>query len=362
MKSSNKKINVSVICPYPIGLAPSQRFRIEMFIQNGNIKEFNFIVRPFLSKSAYSNLYLSGRTIYKSLQVLGAYIKRIFHLVECISSDFVLIHREASPLGPPVFEWILAKVLRKKIIFDFDDAIWLNNTTEVNKLTSIIKNPDKFKSICKYSYKISAGNAFLANEALKYNSNVELIPTIVDTENEHNPALYQKTDHKLTIGWTGSHSTLKYLSIIVPIISKLEKDFDFRFLIICDKKPQFMFDSMEYKVWNIKTEISDLMEIDIGIMPLEIDEWAKGKCGFKIIQYLSLGIPSIATDIPPNNLIIENEKSGFLVKTEEQWESQLRILLQESSLRKEFGENGMEHVQANFSKKAIEKKFISLFS
>src|SRR5690606_37637078 len=137
------------------------------------------------------------------------FFRRKILLFKACKYDYIFIHREVAPLGPPIFEWFLAKMLQKRIIYDFDDAIWLTNTSENNKLAAGLKWHQKVDAISKWAYKVSCGNTFLCDYARQFNNNVVLNPTTIDTENMHNPALLQKqVNSVLVIGWTGTHSTL----------------------------------------------------------------------------------------------------------------------------------------------------------
>jgi hypothetical protein len=142
--------------------------------------------------------------------------------------DFVFIHREAAPLGPPIFEWMLAKICRRKIIYDFDDAIWLTDRVHESWPLRTAKWRNKVAYICKWSYKVSCGNEYLCNFARRFSKSVVYNPTTIDTENLHNPTLHKvsnRSDDKVRIGWTGSHSTLKYLNEIEFVLTKILHDY-----------------------------------------------------------------------------------------------------------------------------------------
>ncbi|MFL5788723.1 MAG: glycosyltransferase [Flavisolibacter sp.] len=316
----------------------------------------------FLSERSWSILYKKGSLFQKILAVLTGFIKR-FYIVLFIAPEFnfIVVHREAAPIGPPVFEWILARLFRKKLIFDFDDAIWIPNITESNKIASTLKWYSKIKHICSWSYKISAGNQFLAEFAAKFNNHVQIVPTCVNTESRYNRIKDQRS-LRTVIGWTGSHSTLHYLDRIVPVLKRLELEYDFDVLIICDKQPQFQLKNLQFIFWNEKTEIDDLLKMNIGIMPLEQDAWSEGKCGFKIIQYLSLGIPAVASPVGVNKQIIDNEMNGYLCETEEQWYHSLSYLLSNEEQRSRLGKAGREKINAFYSIHSNADNFISLFS
>jgi len=351
------------LTPYPDQEAPSQRFRFEQYYTLLEKKGYMICMRPFFNKRAWSKLYSRSFLTLILFTLLG-FVKRFVHLFLDIRADYVFIHREASPLGPPVFEWVLSKVFRKKIIHDFDDAIWLNDPDEKGKLKSKLKWKSKVSKICKWSYKISAGNAHLAQFARKNNNNVIVNPTTIDTETLHNPVLFQKTeilDKKTVIGWTGTHSTLQYLEPMLPVIEKLEKLYDFEFLVIANINPNYELKSFRFVPWNKQTEIADLMKIDIGIMPLTKDDWSEGKCGFKLLQYMALEIPAIASPVGVNTEIISDQVNGYLCDSNEEWFCALQLLIGNHELRMKLGKLGRKKVLENYSTISNQANFLSLF-
>ena len=274
--------------------------------------------------------------------------------------DFVFIHREAAPIGPPVFEWIISTVFRKKIIYDFDDAIWIPNTSNVNRIASWFKAFWKVKYICKWSYKVVGGNDYLCAYARLFNKQVIKIPTCVDTVNRHNRLKNQLTE-KIIIGWTGSQSTLKFLEPVTPVLKSLKDKFDFEFVIIADKAPSFDLPFAKFVQWNEVTEIEDLLQLNIGVMPLDNDPWCEGKCGFKLIQYLSLGIPAVASPIGVNKNIIEEGVNGYLCNNSEEWIKALTSLIKDESLRRQMGKDGREKMVTNYSIQSQTSNFLNLF-
>jgi hypothetical protein len=177
------KTKVLFLLPYPLCKAPSQRFRVEAFFPILEEHKIEYRTHEFLDKQAWKLLYQQGSTVQKGWAVMKGFLKRAFMVLFVAPKyDYIFIHREASPLGPPIFEWILAKLLRKRIIFDFDDAIWIPAVTESNKVARYVKCFWKIKHICRWSYKVSAGNAFLAKWAGQYNEQVVINPTSVDVK------------------------------------------------------------------------------------------------------------------------------------------------------------------------------------
>ncbi len=278
-----------------------------------------------------------------------------------MKADYVFIHREAAPLGPPVLEWLLAKVFRKKIIYEYDDAIWIPGGEKMSFIKKWLKATWKIKYIIKWSYKVAGGNEFLCNYARQYNSSVFFIPTVVDTEHGHFKQRDQHSSNKIVVGWTGTHTTLHNLEVIDGVIPELKKEIDFDVLIISNKAPNWDFDFI-YKEWELETEQDDLLKMHIGIMPLKQGPWFEGKCGFKLIQYQACGIPAVASPVGVNALITLHNKTGFIANSKEEWKIYLKKLITDASLRASMGKEGREHIEKNYSLDSLLPGFISLFS
>ena len=349
------------IVPYPEKHAPSQRFRVELYEQFLKEKNLAYTIAPFIDEKTWDILYKGGSAFQKGLGIVKGYLKRWKTvLFDAPFYEYIFIHREAAPLGPPVFEWLLAKVFRKKIIYDFDDAIWIPNTTKENNLVAWFKAFWKVKFICKWSYKVVGGNEFLCAFARQYAQKVVLIPTCVDVVNAHNQTK-TPSPHPIVIGWTGSHSTLIYLDEIIPVIEKLNQEFTFTFAVIANKNPQLALPNFQFIPWQEVTEVADLLLFDIGIMPLTPDKWSEGKCGFKLIQYLALGIPAVASPVGVNKDIIEHGKNGFLVNNQQEWHDALRLLLSDFELRKTMSLQGRNAIVLQYSIQAHKDSFLGLF-
>lgn len=357
----NKK-DVLFLLPYPLHRAPSQRFRVENLLFLLDEKAIKYDLAPFMNEEVWQILYKNGNTVQKALGIIKSYFKRWKTVIfKAHNYDTIFIHREAAPLGPPMVEWFLAKILNKKIVYDFDDAIWIPNTSTQNKIAGLVKSFWKVQYICKWSYKISAGNDFLCSFAAQSGAKIiNRIPTVVNTVARYNQLKQHKTDN-IIVGWTGSHSTLQFLAPLIPIIKNLQKEVDFTFLVIADKKPDLDLDKWTFCPWNEATEIDDLLKMDIGVMPLTNDAWSEGKCGFKLIQYLSLGIPAIANSVGVNKLIIKNGENGYLADEATQWYNSLNVLLQDCELRKEMGKKGREKIINEYSISSQEDNFLALF-
>ncbi|MFT7197294.1 MAG: glycosyltransferase involved in cell wall biosynthesis [Marinoscillum sp.] len=381
-------MKVMFLAPYPLDSAPSQRFRFELFLKSMEEKGIEWELESFLNEKAWHALYEKGNSVEKAGFVLQGYLKRLIRLFRLGKFDKVFIHRELAPFGPPVFEWVIAKVLRKKIIYDFDDAIWLADQTQENAIWKTLKWRKKVSSICKWSWKVSAGNKYLRDYAAQFCGSTFIMPTVVDTDlHNRGVSILRQAQHdtqsskfehlqtlapsqpkhintltpsKPAIGWTGSHSTLFYLNPLIPILQELEQEVNFEFVVIANKDPELPLKNYRFIKWQKETEASDLATIAIGLMPLQDDEWAQGKCGFKLIQYLSLGIPAIASPVGVNRQIISEGVNGFFATTLEEWKSAILKLINDPILREEFGKNGRQLIVDSYSKASLRKKFFSL--
>jgi glycosyltransferase involved in cell wall biosynthesis len=353
---------VLFLLPYPLHNAPSQRFRVELYFPILTKNNISYDTHCFIDEKTWKVLYKPGNVFTKTSGLLKGVLSRLaLTLFSIHKYDYIFIHREASPVGPPVFEFIISKIWRKKIIYDFDDAIWIPDNTGNNKISSWLKAYWKIKFICRWSYKVSAGNAFLAAFAKGNGADVLIVPTCVDTNNVHNKIKDQLTD-KIVIGWTGSHSTMIYLEDLLPVLSSVALSSGVEIVIISNKEPGFSLPNLKFIQWNESSEVEDLLSLNIGLMPLKPDLWSEGKCGFKIIQYLALGIPAIASPVGVNKKIIEDKINGFLCTTNEEWMQALHALINDASLRARMGKTGREKIQAHYSVSANSGNFISLFS
>lgn len=350
-----------IIAPYPKGEAPSQRFRFEQYLSFFESEGYVIEFHAFLSDKTWKTLYKQGSVFAKTIGMLGSFWRRFLLMFKLRSADIIFIHREASMVGPPVFEWIIAKILRKKYIYDFDDAIWLPNYSDTNAKFQRLKAYGKVKKIMKWAHAISAGNDYLAEFALQYNANISIIPTTIDLENVHTQSTNQSVE-KIVIGWTGTHTTMDYLEELVPILREIEKSHTFSFRVISNQMPNFELKSLEFVKWNKETEVEDLAKINIGVMPLTDTVWAKGKCGFKGLQYMALEIPAVMSPVGVNTSIVKDGKNGFLPNSPEEWKEILIKLLESESLRTEIGKAGLQTVKESYSVAANQSNYLNLLN
>lgn len=352
--------SVFFIVAAPVGTSPSQRFRFEHFLSNLDEQKIKYRISPYFSEKGRKILYSKKNLIKKIAILLWGLLKRLGDLFRIISYKYVYIHREAAPVGPPFFEWVITKIFRKKIIYDFDDSIWVPAMSEYNKGFLPIKYFSKVRKICKWAYKVSVGNDFLKEYAIRYNENVIVVPTVVNTRTTHGIVQSQKT-LKPSVGWTGSFSTLIYLDIVLPALKRLQEKADFTFYVIADKDPALPLPNYQFIKWRKETETDDLLRFHIGLMPLTDDEITRGKCGFKAIQYMALGMPALVSPVGVNTKIVRDGVDGFVCTNTEDWEDKMRLLLQDVNLRTQMGLAARKKIENEYSVTAIAPRFLSLF-
>jgi glycosyltransferase involved in cell wall biosynthesis len=343
------------------GRSPGQRFRFEQYLeflqQNGYSCEVSYLLNEqddavFYSKGHYFRKLL----IYlKSLRIRRRDVQRSSEF------DLIFIYREALMTGSVRFE---RKLKRRgaKMVLDFDDAIWVLDVSPGNKNLQWLKNPSKTAEILKISEMVFVGNRFLANYASGYNQNVKIVPSTIETDIFKRNHIKHNTE-KICIGWTGSRTTLKHFSLAVPVLQKLMKKFPERLSVKLISDVNYTGNEIEVNFckWNKESETKDLSEIDIGIMPLPDDEWARGKCGFKGLQYMSFEIPTILSPVGVNTEIIQDGENGYLASTETEWIDKLSALIESPELRERIGKNGRKTVEERYSYNAWKGKYLEYF-
>ncbi len=341
--------------------SPGQRFRCEHFIPYLQANGYEIYYANLLTAWDDRNFYKRRNYLLKLFIVIKSYLRRCRQVAGVRQYNAVFIYREAFMLGRTRFE---RKVSRKgvPIIFDFDDAIWLNDVSDANKELKWLKRPEKTGEICFLSELVIAGNQYLADYAKQFNNNVEIMPTTIDTS-YHKPAESRPEKNYVRIGWTGSSTTLKHFRLLIPVLQKLKKRYGekLKVRVIADAKVEDERLEIENVPWTSQDEVERLNEIDIGVMPLPDDEWSRGKCGFKGLQYMSVGMPAVMSPVGVNTEIINHGENGFLAANNQEWEQILKQLIDDAVLRKQIGLAGRETIKTKYSIEANKTEYLRLF-
>jgi glycosyltransferase involved in cell wall biosynthesis len=262
------------------------------------------------------------------------------------SFDVALVHREAFPFGFPLFERSLA-AFGTPYIYDLDDAIYL---PPGGKPRFSAFRHRKAGSIARHARLVTAGNRYLAKWAEQHNDDVRVIPTTIDTE-LYRPRPSSSDGGPLTVGWSGSHHTAIYLDAVGPVLRDLQRETGVRLRVIGDEHFEIPGAEVEALPWREETELEDLGEIDIGLMPMPDDQWARGKCGLKALQYMALEIPAVISPVGVNVEIAEGG-AAMLASHPEEWLKVIRGLIEDPQRRRDQGAHGRERVQERYSVRA----------
>ena len=349
-------MKILFLVPYPTE-GPSNRFRVDQYLPYLTNEGYEYHVSPFWDKKAYQILYNNGAYFKKLFYFLAGTFRRVVDILSISKYDVVFIHREAYPVGPPFFEWIV-HVFKKQIIFDFDDAIFLPNYNPVNRFYRFLKFPSKISRIIRMSSAVIVANNFLKEYADIYNNSVFVIPTAIDTDKFN---MRGKGSGRLNIGWVGSQTAGPYLKLIFDVMQELSRRYDFIFKVIgAGYEVSIPGVTVENIKWDLEDEAEAFQGIDIGVYPLPDNLWARGKAAFKAIQYMSVGIPVVASSVGMTKELILDGVNGFLANSEEEWVRKIELLIKNFDLRESIGLNGRKSVEEKFSLRVNAPKIIDV--
>lgn len=320
--------------------AASTRYRLAQYA-NG-LKEFgiDLHIRHLLGDVYLQRTFEGGSKPWRAM--LKAGWKRLGDLCGQGGYDAIIVHCELFPLIPG---WVERAMLRKPYIYDFDDAFYMKYRSErFRGLASLLAR--KFDVVMRGADAVTAGNHILADYSRRHNLNTTFLPTVVDTE--HYVSAPHKRGHELRVGWIGSPSTAPYLSTLIGPLTELSKEGSVRLVVIGGDAPRIPGIVIEEHKWSETTEVKLINSFDIGVMPLPDNEWARGKCAFKLIQYLACGVPVVASPVGAN-IDVAQPECGLLASTDAEWLAALRQLRDQPQQAADMGLAGRALVEKNYS-------------
>ena len=320
--------------------AASPRYRLAQYVPGLRLSGIDLEVTALLGDGYLSRTFQGGT--YPSYKLLKDYLRRMVLLSQQRKYDMAILHVELFPFLPGFIE---SRLLKIPYIYDFDDAFFLKYKAERFKRISFLLE-DKFDPVVSRAAAVTAGNQYLAEYAKTWNSAAIWMPTVVDTDRYmHAP---RKRDKTFTVGWIGSPSTSVYLSELIQPLSELSREGPVRFVVIGGLCPPINGVDVVQLPWNEDTEVDLINTFDIGVMPLFADEWCKGKCALKLIQYMACGLPVVASPVGANVEVVD-AACGFLAENAEAWRDNFRRLRDDVSLRLSMGAAGRKKVENQYS-------------
>jgi glycosyltransferase involved in cell wall biosynthesis len=309
-------------------------------------------LRSLFTPEFFRLVYQRGHYLRKAVTFAGLTLKRLDSLRDLSQFDIVFIYREMFPIGPALIERLLAMRERPRVVFDFDDAIFLPSVSDANRFIAALKQPQKVASIIRHSDHVIAGNEYLAAYARRFSQAVTTIPTCVDTHrfvpSPH--AFSTNGSARPIVGWIGSPTTASYIRGLVPVLRRVNERHAFVLRVSGAGEPMAIPDlAIDNETWSLGREVEQFNTCDVGVYPLADDEWSKGKCGFKAIEFMACGVPVVAAAVGVNKEIVQEGVNGFLAATQDEWVEKLGRLLADRGLRRRFATAGRRTIEERYS-------------
>ncbi len=331
----------------------SSRYRFLQYIPYLETAGFQCIVSPLFDNKYLNNLYSCKQNNLLNLFVY--IIRRLSILVTTNKFDLLVLEKEIIPFAPAFLEQLL-NLMRVPYIVDYDDAIFNQYDCHTNPIVRTILRK-KIAVVMRNARLVIAGNNYIAKYAQQAGAKqVEIIPTVIDIS-KYSLRESKKND-VFRIVWIGSPSTYQHVEAILPALAKIANS---KLLLIGAGKREFNQSWIEVRSWSEVSEIKDIQSADVGIMPLPDTPWARGKCGFKLIQYMACGLPVVASPVGVNADIVEHGKNGFLASSLEDWTRFLARLLNDKVLRTNMGSYGRKKVETDYCLQVTAPRLVELF-
>jgi glycosyltransferase involved in cell wall biosynthesis len=340
-------VRVLALSPIPVEGAGC-RFRIAQHVPSLRDAGFEVTIKSFYTREYFELVYRPGHRVRKAATFFSLVLRTLREALDAGSYDLVFLYREAIPLGPPLIERLIAS-RGVPIVYDFDDAIFLPAVSEANRAILFLKDPGRVARIIELSAEVVVGNEFLAAFARRYHPRVTVVPTAVDTE-RFVPAPVRPAPRELVVGWIGSPTTFTYLQSLVPVLQEVAARHPFTLRVSGAGRPvQFPGLTVDDVPWTLENEVTLFNACDIGVYPLTDDDWSRGKCGFKAIQFMACGVPVVAAAVGVNRDIVQDGVNGYLAATPSEWVDKLSRLLADADQRARFAAAGRRTIEQHYS-------------
>lgn len=341
-------------------LSPAQRYRVEAFLPSLERRGIKVRYDWLLDRDDLRTFYGNHLVSKKALMAANAAWRRLASVIKARDIDVFLVQREAFFLGGAWSEWMAQ--LRAPVVYDFDDAIWIRAVSDANQRFAWLKNVGKISRIVRMAHTVLAGNDYLAAWARTHSRNVVVVPSCVDTD-RFAPAATPSAADSVTIGWSGSPSTIAHLRPLLPVLERVKAVYGTRVRLRVMGDPSFSHPPLKLhgEIWSSAAELELLREIDIGLMPLPDNEWTRGKCAIKGLVSMSMGAATVMSPVGVNVQIVRHGENGYLAASDDEWFDVLSRLIEDHALRQRVGMAGRQTVEEHYSVRRWEGVLADVF-
>ena len=350
----NSAKTILVLTPYEFGGAPGPRSSIELWEKVLEPEGIKFDYSPFETPALRKVIYEQGHSASKAARLLEAYVRRIASVRSLDGYDGILVYREAALVGPAIIERFAAR--RKPIIYQLDDPLYVPYRSPTSGWFSYLKFFGKVGTICRLSRVVVVNSSQHADYARRFSNRVVVIPSLVD--GDLYPGWSPRLEGPVRIGWSGSATTVSNLKVIAEPLGEIARRGDVSLRIIGTDHPPLPGVACEARSWSAETEVSDLRELDIGLLPLPITEWNRRKFYLKLVQYMALGIPAVCTPLGSALDAVDHGVTGFLADSREDWVRYLERLITDETLREKMGAEAARRAHARFTLQANTERIV----
>jgi len=325
-------------------LGPSSRVRFYQYYPYLRQHGVDIQAAALLDDEYIRRLYSSKRASLST--VVGAYLQRLAWLSRSSSFDLLWIEKELLPWLPPWAERLL-RAFRVPYVVDFDDALFHRYDLHSNPLVRLLLRT-KIAAVMTHATTVVSGNDYLTRYARQAGArNIQPLPSVVDLDRYH----VAPSQHPgFRIGWIGSPVTAPFVGLVRPALEQAVRTLNASIVLVgagqIDPLPGL---PSQILPWSAASEVTDIQSFDVGIMPLPDAPFERGKCGYKLIQYMACGLPVIASPTGANTQIVDHGKTGFLATTPAEWIGAIETLHHDPALRNEFGKAGRARVASTYS-------------
>jgi glycosyltransferase involved in cell wall biosynthesis len=346
-------LDVLALVPYPQRGA-SSRYRVYQMLDVLRANDVNVDVQSFWNEGAFKRLYQPGLTAGKVMDLIWHGARRLKAMKKAGGYDLVLIHRQLWPLVVPE---VVDSMRRDGVgwLYDLDDAVFLRHVSEANRRWNWLKPSTQYMFLAAEARAVAAGNRWLADWARDQRpgrdpSDVAIVPTAVDTT-AWQPVATEAPAHRLV--WIGSHSTVGYLDPIRPALQRLARRHPDLELHVIGANFELDGVNVVRHDWSLTTETELVGRCAIGLSPVPDDQWTRGKCGLKLLLYMAMGLPAVASPVGVHREIVTDGEDGRLADTPVAFESAIADLLSDRQARREIGQAARRRVESSYSIRAV---------